>query len=67
MLFNIFIVGTAALALWQGKQPLRYMLEPEAAGQMQEMGGGWRSAFLLMLALSFINAMVVQMLVVDHW
>ncbi|MBN1595236.1 glycosyltransferase family 39 protein [candidate division FCPU426 bacterium] len=67
MLFNIFMAATAALALWQGKQPLRYMLKPGGQEPFQEMGGGWRVVFLAMLALSYINTVAIQMLVVDHW
>ncbi len=67
MLFNVFIVATAALALWKDKRPLRYMLRPADAATVPEMGGGWRPVFLLVIVLAFINTVIIQMLTVDHF
>jgi len=66
MLFNVFMIATAALTLWNGTKPLRYH-HPSEVARSEEMGGGWRSLFFVMLALSFLNAMVIEMLVVDHF
>jgi hypothetical protein len=67
MLFNIFVVATAVLVLWQGTQPLRYMRRPGENAAVEEMGGGWRPMFFVVMALAFVNAMVIEMLVVDHF
>lgn len=67
MIFNVFVIATAALALWKRKEPFRYMIRPVDNKTIPEMGGGWRGLFFLMVTLSYINAVVVQMLVVDHW
>lgn len=67
LLFNVFVVTIAALALWQGKRSLRYMLPPAERAAVPEMGGGWRPVFLFILALSFVNAVIIQMLAVDHF
>jgi hypothetical protein len=67
MLFNVFVVATAVLALWQGTQPLRYMRRPGDAAAVEEMGGGWRPMFFAVMALAFLNAMIIEMLVVDHF
>jgi hypothetical protein len=68
MLFNVFIVGTAALALWKGKGLFRYMQRAsDTSGVVEEMGQGWRGMFYAVLAGSYLNAMVIEMLVVDHW
>ncbi|NTV51500.1 MAG: glycosyltransferase family 39 protein [Candidatus Firestonebacteria bacterium] len=67
MLFNVFVVATAVLMLWKGEQPLRYMLRASDARRIEEMGGGWRPMFFVVMALAFINAMIIEMLVVDHF
>jgi hypothetical protein len=67
MIFNVFVVGTAALALWKGNEKFRYMLRAPSEDQVAEWGGGWRPVFLLMITLAYINAAVIEMLVVDHW
>ncbi len=67
MIFNIIVVATAALALWKDKRPLRYMINPTRANMVPEMGGGWRPVFLWILALSYINSVIIEMLTVDHF
>jgi hypothetical protein len=67
MIFNVFVIGTAALALWQGRNTFRSLQPSPGGAVIAESSGGWRTAFFVALVVSFVNAMVIEMLVVDHW
>jgi len=67
IVYTPFVVWTAALALWREATPLRYLSSADGQGKIPETGGGFSAAFGLITALSYINAVVIQLLVVDYW